>query len=413
MSEVESPLQDTRLEYVEETTFGEPVTDPGWSVLTDYLKEFNFSPSPNKEATSVVGESDMKSMFRGAEEPELSANYYKQQGFVDSNGDPQYPAGYLVAQGNPCNIPSYTVVYRRESDCGGNFDAGFREYIVAFGVKNTEVTDPGDPSDAEPIIEEATLPAKKVRSYVIHQPDSGTTLDVENTGTTSVDVTLEDEGAATSETLTVAGGSTQTSLETYTDVDVIYAESEHDGDILVTDGSGGDVLDANTQLAGSDTDGVESDLGIPPLGSGSHGTAIGTDPSDYRFQGVDTINWQGASLSDRVHALDFTVSVETSREPITGSRGTSIDTGMRTAELDVDTAGPFETATRIAQMYHNEEGDFVYSYPDNDVTINNAELSEAPDFTRTAGDTNYIPSTTWQGKAGDDAESITVTYTGA
>jgi len=347
MSEVETPLQDSRIEFAEETTFGVPPTDPSYSVLTDYLKDFTFSPSPNKEATSVVGESDMKSMFRGAEEPELSAEYYKQQGFVDSSGNPQYPAGHLVAGGNPCAIPSYSSV------------------------------------------------------------------DVTNNGSTSVDVTLEDEGAATSETVTVAAGATQTSLETYTDLDVIFAESEHDGDITVTDGSGTNVLDENTQLAGSNTDGVEADLGIPPLGTGSHGSAIGTDPTEYRFQGVDTINWQGASLSDRVHALDFTVSVETSREPITGSRGTSIDTGMRMAELDVDTAGPFETATRIAQMYHNEAGDFVYAYPDNDVTINNAELSDAPDYTRSAGDTNYIPSTTWQGKSGDDTESITVTYTGA
>ena len=413
MTQVETPLQGTRLEYVEETSFGEFVTDPAWNVLTDYLKDFTFSPSPNKEATSVVGESDFKEMFRGAEEPELSAEYYKQQGFVGSSGDPQYPAGHLVAQGSPCDLPSYNVVYRRESDCDGNFDSGYREYLVAKGVKNTEVTDPGDPSDAEPIIEEATFPAQKVRSYVIHKLDSDTTLDVENTGSNSVDVTIESEGGGVTDTVTVAGGSTQTTVETFPDVDVIYAESEHDGDILVTDGSGTDVLDADTQLAGSDTDGVESDRGIPPLGSGSHGSAIGTDPTDYRFQGVDTLNWQGSAVSDRVHALDLSVSVDVSREPITGIRGTSIDTGIRTVEVSADTAGPYESATRIAQMYHNESGDFVYSYPDNDVTVNNAELSEAPDLTRTAGDTNYIPSTTWQGKIGNDTESISVTYTGA
>lgn len=413
MTTVESALQDARIEYVEETTEGEPPENPEWNVLTDYLDEFTVSPGANREAISVVGLGDFKSMFRGAEEPELTTNYYKQEGFVDSNGDPLNPPGQLLTYDYGCDLESYTVEYRRETDCEGNFDVGFREYAVIFGAKNTEVTDPGDPSEGNPIIEELGWDVKKVRTYVIHQPDSATTLDIENTGSDSVDITIEDEGASTAETITVGGGTTQTTTNTYDNVDVIYAESEHDGDILVTDGSGTNILDAGTPLAGTDTDGVESDRGIPPLGTGSHGSAIGTDPADYQFIGVDSITWQGSSLSDRIHSLDLSVSVDTSREPISGTRGTAIDIGMRTVEFDADTAGPFETATRIAEQFHNESGDFVYSFPDNDVTVRNAEITDAPDYTRQAGDTNYIPSTTWQGKAESDGSAINVTYTGA
>lgn len=409
--QVESALQDARIEYVEETTEGTPPTDPAWNVLSDYLDEFTFSPGAGREAISVVGSGDFKDMFRGAEEPEASTNYYKQEGFVDSNGDALNPAGEILNYDYSCDLQSYTIVYRRENECDGNFDSGFREYAVLQGAKPVEVNDPGDPSEANPIIEELSWDVQKARAYVIHQPDSGTMIQVENTGSESVDVTIEDEGAATSETLTVSGGSTSTTVDTYSDIDAIYAESDHDGDIIVTDGSGTNILD--TFLAGSDTDGVEGEQGVPPLGSGSHGSAIGTDPTDYQFIGVSQINYDGSSLSDRIHALDLTVSIDTSREAIQGTRRTAIDAGMRTAEVEADTAGPYETASRIAQSYHNVSGDFVYSFPDNDVTIQNAEITDTPDYTRSAGDANYIPSTTWQGKTDSDANAVNVTYTGA
>jgi len=414
---VESSLQDVRAEYVKETTEAVTPSDPSWSVLTDYLDEFTFSPGADREAIEVVGSGDVRDMFRSAEEPEVTTNYYKQQGFFGSGGSPQYPAGQPFDYNDGCDLPSYSVVTRQEYDWDGEFDAGYREYVVIKGAKPIEVVNPGDPSAANPIIEELSWQARKGRTYVIHQPDSGTTLEVENTGSDSVDITIEDQNANTSETLTVAGNSTATTVDTYSDVDAIYAESEHTGDILVTDGSGTDVLDAATPLAGSDTDGVESDRGIPPLGAGSHGSAIGTDPAAYQFAGItddaNPITWQGTALSDRIHTLDLTVSIDTAREAIQGARGSTIDAGMRTVEVEADTAGPHETADRIAQNYHNESGDIVYPYPDNDVTVYNAEMTDAPDYTRSAGDANYIPSTTWQGHADDTNNAVEVTYTGA
>lgn len=411
---VENSIDDIRVEYVQESEEAVPPSDPDFQVLADFLTSFNFSPGADREAISVVGDADFRDMFRGAEEPEVETNFYKQRGFVDSNGDAAYPGGQLFTYQSGCDLPSYTILSRRESNCGGNFDSGFREYISVFGAKPIEVANPGDPSEAQPIIEELSWQVRKGRSYVIHQPDAATTLEIENTGSDSVDITIEDETAATSETITVAGNSTVTTVETYSDIDVIYAESEHEGDILVTDGSGTNVLDAATPLAGSDTDGVEADLGIPPLGGGSRGSAIGTDPSDYQFIGVDgPITWQGTALSDRIHTLDLTVSIETAREAIQGTRGSTIDPGMRTAEVEADTSGPHETADLIAENFHNESGNVVYPYPDNDVTVYNAEIIDVPDLTRDAGDENYIPSTTWQGHSDDTNPAVDATYTGA
>jgi hypothetical protein len=415
MSQGESALQATRIEYVEETTEATTPTDPAWAVLTDFLDEFTFSTGADREAISVVGDGDFRDMFRAAEEPEVTTNYYKQQGFYGSGGTPQYPAGEPFEYNDGCDLPSYTIQSRQESDCDGNDGAGYREYVVIKGAKPIEVVDPGDPSAANPIIEELSWQARKGRTYVIHQPSASTTLDISNAGSDSVDVTIEDEGAATSETITVGGNSTVTTVESYDNVDVIFAESGHTGDITVTDGAGTNILDEATPLAGSDTDGVESDRGIPPLGAGSHGSAIGTDPEDYQFIGVTdgtAITWQGTTLSDRIHTLDLTVSIDTAREAIQGARGATIDPGMRTVEVEADTAGPSESAKRIAEMYHNESGDIVYPYPDNDVTVNSAEMTDAPDYTRSSGDANYIPSTTWQGQSDASTDAVTVTYTG-
>lgn len=409
MTRVENALNNVRLEYVEESTAGTPPTNPQWTVLSDYITDFTAEPGGSNNSVNVLGTGDIKNHFRGPEEPALTTSYYKQQAFVDSNDVPNYPAARPLTYSYQDCYPSYTVEFRRETTCGGNDDAGFREYVVIQGARPTEVSAPGDPSQGEPIIEELTWEPEKARAYVIHQPSTSTTVDVENKGSSSIDVTIEDESASTSETLTVSGGSTQSTTATFADIDVIWAESEPTGDILVTDGSGTTLLEKG--LAGSDTTNVEGEKGIPPLGSGSHGSAIGTDPEKYLFAGVSTPTWQGSNLSDRIHALDLTVSLDVSREAKQGTRRQSIDIGTRTAEVDADVAGPFESAELIAEVFQNEEGDFVYVYPDNDVTLQNARIAETPDYTRSAEDANYIPSVTFQGAEKTDSAAITVTNT--
>ncbi len=411
MSQVESALQNTRIEYVPETTVGVPPTDPSWETLTDYLKDLTVSPDGNREGQSVVGSGDLKTHFRGPEEHTFTTEYYKQQAFVDSNDDAAYPAGDPIVYDYQTAYPSYTFQYRRDVASGGNDGAGFREYVVAVGARPTEVSDPGDPSESEPITESLSWDAEKSRAYVIHQPSASTTLDVTNNGSTSVDVTIEDEGASTSETVTVSGGSTVTTTASFGDIDAIWVESEPDGDISVTDGNGTDIL--GQPLAGSTTDGVEGERGIPALGAGSHGSAIGVDPSKYLFLGVDTLNWQGSALADRIHSLDLTVSLETSKEAQSGTRRQAIDIGQRTVTVDADVAGPHKSADLIANQFRNEQGDFLYQYPDCDVTVKNASISDVPDLTRSAGDTNYIPSVSFEGAEEGDTSAITATNTTA
>lgn len=404
---VESALQNARVEYVEETTTGVPPSNPSWSVLTDYLKDLTVTPEGNREGQSVTGSGDLKEHFRGPEDHEFTTEYYKQQAFVDGSGSVKYPAGHPLVYDYQSKYPSYTFVYRRDVGSGGNDGAGFREYLVALGARPTETSTPGDPSASEPIVESLGWDPEKTRAYVIHQPSSGTTLDITNNGSSSVDVTIENADGSTTTTETVAAGATVTTTETFANVDVVWCESEPDGDISVTDGSGTDILDQ--PLAGSSTDNVEGERGIPKTGTGSHGSAIGTDPHNYLFAGVETPTWQGSSLADRIHALDLTVSVDTSKEPQQGTRRQAIDIGTRTVEVEAEVAGPYETARLIANQFRNESGDLVYNFPNCTVTVENASITDAPDYTRTAGDTNYIPNVTFEGAEETDSAAVTVT----
>lgn len=411
MTSVENALSPGRIQTVPETTEGETPTDPNWQTLTGYLQELSVSPEGNREFQYVVGSGSTKTDFRGAEGHSFTTSYYKQRGFIGSGGSSNYPAADPLTYGYSENYPSHSFLYEREYDDDGNFDAGFSEIFIAFGCKVEELSVPGDPSESSPITEELSWLAEKSRAYVLHKLDTASTLTIFNDGTDSVDVTIEGPNGAPAETLTVAGGSSTTTLENYSEPKVVWANSEHDGDIRVEDGSGTSVLDQ--ALAGTTTDNVESEQGIPPLGAGSNGSSLSGDPHDYLFLGVDTVNWQGSQLSGRIHSLDLTVSVETSQEPKAGTRRQEIDVGARTAEADAEVAGPYESATHIRNQFRNESGDFVYQFPDNNVTLKNASISDAPDYTRTSEETNYIPGVTFRGTEEDDTADVTVTYTGA
>jgi len=208
---------------------------------------------------------------------------------------------------------------------------------------------------------------------------------------------------------------TAVTTETFSDVDVIFAESEHAGDIQVgtDDGSGAiDIELLEKPLTGYNADGVDSVEGIPPLGQGSHAT----QPTGQGtiFLGTQS-SWTGTAVGERLHTLDLSVDLDSSREPVQDSRRQAIDVGQRTVEFSADVAGPYETASKIKAHFRDKEGDLVYGFADDPSTdpgnaskrivAHNVEIVSAPDFTRSAGDTNYIPSVTFRA-VGDPAIEV-------
>jgi len=411
-----------RVEYAVEQTPGVPPTDPSWIAFARGLNDITVSTDGQKEPQTYLGTSDNKRHNRGPEEAGIDLTYPMEQFPLDNSGNVVDPAGYPIHATNRSGIPHLTYQIRREVSDGGALGAGFREYAVAFGARPIGLTSDGDPSESSPLPQEVSNEAKRARVHIIHQPDTSTELVVKSTDPSDTnDVVIESEGGGTTSTVTLPGtdpNEATTDTTTFSDVDAIWVKGDHAGDIMVgtDDGSGSiDTELLSKPLTGTNTDGVDSIRGVPPTGGGSHGTPPTEDGT--LFLGTSS-EWADAAVGERVHALNLSVEWEVSREPLQGTRMQAVDVGNRsTAEVQADLAGPFESADLIAEHYRDKMGDLVYGFsgvgdPSNAskyITLHNGEITDAPDHTRSAGDTNYIPSTTLQGKADDSNPAISIT----
>lgn len=416
MTLVENALGDVRAEWVKETTPGETPSDPEWNRFSDYVLAVpGWSGDASVEPLDdVVGSGDVLDHFRGPEEHSLSVEYLMQRFFVDSSDNVIDPIGEPLSYDYGSEYTSHTVVTRRSASSGGNFDSGLRQYVVGVGCRPTSGTIPGDPSESQPIALEVGYEAEYVRSYVIHQPDSATTLDLVSTSNNDTfDVIIENEGAGTTETVTLNGTTTVTTTASFGDIDAIEPQAEPEGDITVTDGNGTDILETPTGssdgLVGSNTDGVDGDeVGIPALGLGSHASDIGTDPAEYQFLGTTSTYGSSGDIAARIHTLDLSVEIDTSREPQQGTRRQRIDIGPRTVEIDADTAGEFDTHKQHRRHFEGVAEDITYGFVDGDVTAKSCSLTDVGDVDYSGDSANVITSNTFQA-AGDPAVSLTTT----
>jgi hypothetical protein len=412
----ESALDNVRVEWISSTFGSDGIprvpTNPTWNRFSDYhLRVPAWSGDAGTEGQEVAGQGDLFDHFRSAEEHDLTVEFYLQRHPVDTNGDANGPVGELLLSGY--RTASHEVLARRDVAHGGAADAGVREFIYASGARPVSATLPGDPAAAEPIAAEAEYAAEKIRQYIVSQPASNTTLTVSSTDAgDTVDVIIDSEDAATSETVTLPGNDPNevTTTASFGDIDAVYAEASHAGDIQVSDGTN-DLL--AEPLVGTNTDGVEAERGVPPLGTGSHASAIDTDPEEYVFLGTEATFDSGPlaaspDAGDRVHALDVTVEADVQREARQGTRRQVVDVGTRTVTVDADLAGPYETATQNARYFTGVAADLVYTLPDGTITVANATVTDTDDVDRQAGEAGLIYSATYEGHG---SPAVTATNT--
>lgn len=397
---VESGLQDIRTEWVAETTPGEFPTDPSWNAFSPELSEFEYSTDGNKEGREVLGQIDPTDHDRATESATATLEYRQARFPVDASGDVVDPIAYPIVTDASEDYPSHTVVERREIVSGGRLGAGFREFAVLSGARPVAASFDGDPSATEPIPQELSYEAERGRTHVVHQPASSQTLVVRSTDASDTnDVIIESEDASTTETVTLPGADPNTVVTTssFGDIDAVEVQGDHAGDIQIGTDDGSGAIDTELlekPLTGSNTDGVDSIAGVPALGGGSHADPI--TETGAQFLGTDA-TWTGSALADRVHTLNLEVERDVSREPRQTTRRETIDVGARSVSADADVAGPYESATRIAEHHRDKEGDLVFEFDTGEtITLKNAVLVDAPDQTRSAGDTNYIPSVTFE-----------------
>lgn len=397
----ESGTSPVRLEWIEETTEGVTPDNPDWNAFSYNIENYwNWEPDANTTALRGTGDDHPRGFFNGAETHEASFEYSLARWFVDGSGNAQDPSYYaLDTDADNSHRGSHTVVSRQDYTQDGNDGAGRRVYVVGKGGKAGSVTLPFETEEGTPILVSLEYQFEKIRAYTIHQPSASTTLDITNNGSTSVDVTVENEDASTTETITVASGATVTSTETLAGLDAIELSNEVDGDVVVTDGSGTTFATIKgSQAYPAD----EGDLGIPALGTGSHASAI-AEGSEVVFLG-DSLSYGTGTFADEIESGELSVELGLDTNTRTGTASMNIHPTEWTAELTASVAGTEVTEQQMVRYLTENQVDIAW-------TTTGGETLDLVD-TRMTSPGEFAPETS-QGKvmldATFEAEDISVT----
>jgi hypothetical protein len=372
----DSGIRDHRVEFVREDTPGETPADPAWNRFSDTIETaLQTEADVGIEAQRGIGDYERQNQFAGPEDSSASIEYHLQHFFVDSSGDPVDASADAMLRADNGGVKStHTIVDR--ADHGDT-----RTYTVVRGGYPDVDDISGDPGSGMPITVSLAYEAKRARSFKVAQPD-GTTVDVASTdaGDTSQTVTIEDDGASTSEDVTLNGTTTVTTSESFDSIDAIELSDETAGDVTITDGSGNELA----RLHGTNTyDIADGDLGIPALGSGSHAGAIG---ADYERFLDDTISKGGSDLAAEVRSASFSVSNNYGKSGVMGTSEQAIHIGVQDVEFSATVAGDFEEHESITDHLQANAFDLVWTFDGGTVTFADAVITDAGTVGPSAGD---------------------------
>lgn len=382
----EGGIRDKRYEYAREVAAGEFIQDPSWNLPSDNVTNFEWSPSGGVSERRGLGTADVVTHHNGPEEHEFTLEYDMQVFPVDSNGDAQSLDGDGLIRKGPQNaLPNTHQLVRREQKDGlspeqtinGSTSRDSRVYTVGLGCKVDSVNYTGDPSGEQPIVVEVTYSAEKGRQIQIDQPSSSTELAITNNGTESVDVTIEDDGAATTETLTVAAGATESTASAYDSVDALQLSKDIDGDVELYEwDSTNSVTEKQLSLIrGSDFYGHgEGDRGTPLLGAGSHASAIGTT---YETILDDKLEQPaGSGFAYELNSLELSVENNVqSREQI-GTPRMALSADNRAIEFSTTIVGETESVRTAEEHLAVKQNTIVWTLDGGSIEVDNAALTD-------------------------------------
>jgi hypothetical protein len=380
----ESGTLPGRYEYLIEPAPMEVPTDPEWQRFSDTMRSFSADPGASYARQDGIGTPDATDHNRGTEDPSASLGYDFQKFPVDANGDPQSAAAYGILRDEYNQLLGTLLAVERTETPGGNDGAGMRIYTVIRGTKVESAEATNDPSSEDPILMELSLMPTKVRSYAIHQLSAASTLEiVSDSDADSMDITIESEGATTSETVALSGTTAVATTESFDDIDAIWLSDQPEGDVTVTDGSGTTIMEIAGGLTYSEDDQpVDGDQGVPALGAGSRADPIGT--SYEHFVGDRIERPVGSPVRPRVISAGWSVENDLSADSVHTSRLPTVDESDRTVTVDADVGGPkvshdsmIEALEKTQQDYEHELSGGVFRFKNTVVEGNGERQREA------------------------------------
>lgn len=377
---VESGLRNSRIEWVAESNVGEPPSDPAWNRYSDVVTGITWPPTPNIDEQRGLGSVDPQDFFGGPEDHTLTISYFLQQAIAsDALNDG-------LTRDNDNELPnSHTIVERSEVFSGGNDGGGIRTYTVALGAYIDEASLPGNPDQGNPIEVQLSYIAEKVRSYEFHQPSSSDTVDLVSTDDAdTMDATIEgkDGGTAVSETISLNGTTTVTTTQTFDEIDVIWLASDPAGDVTASLTTSGATIET---IHGSATyGGIEGDRGVPPLGAGSHASAVSGTYERFLDDSVERPG--GTDLGEELQSTELVVSNNIDAQARVGTMRRRLTAGPRNITLTAQVFGISESHDKLMQALQVEKNDIVWKLTNSTLTITGAALDEPGERGRTPDD---------------------------
>jgi hypothetical protein len=398
----EGGYQNHRIHFGREApdAIGQPPKDYDWQLFSSIFRSaWEWEPDASIEGRRSLGSRMPQDFDGGPEEHEATFTYDMQKWFVeeDSNGDlVPYSAEFdCLFQTQTGQQPAtHTVIDRETHAQGGTDGAGFYKYSVGFGGRPNEIETEAEAESAMPYPMGLTYLFEKVRQFVIHQPSSETGLvavsDAQaDSGSEAPSVTVEDEGATTTESVPLDGTSPVAIPGPFGSVDAVWLDDYAIGDVTIAINAGSESTPQAgtplTKITGKATrsqnyiaDIVNGDRGVPLLGGGSFEQPADIGPGNHmdglregyeKFEGRtlerdpagDGLNHSGG-VGPRISAATLQAENGYDGQADAASKRMVIDPGDRRVGYEASVAGP-HTMVDVSQDHLNiRKADSVWHF---------------------------------------------------
>jgi len=391
----ESGIRALRLEFIRETTRGVADADPDWLLYSDAVQSFSATPTASINPRGNIGTPDVVNFNAGTESHEFSVTYDLQQWF-SATDDAAFDGMSRLADGS---LPaSHSVVGRAAAGDLGVDGAGSRIYYVATGALINSVSLAGEPESGEPIIVTLDYMCEKLRSYLIDQPTATGVVSIVSTSTsdTTQSVTVEDDGAAASESIGPLTGTTPVVGSTsFLTIDAAFLDAECVGDVTLSI-AGSDLM----TIYGQDSfGGREGDLGVPLLGSGSHGAAIAGAYENILGDTIERPVATALGIDAEISSVSLSVENNIEANSTIHSIGQVLSEGTRAINLNATLFGPSASYDAMVDHLQAQENNIVWTLTGGTLTLVGAAMVTMGQVTRDTGLAVMTIDNTFQGKS--------------
>ncbi|ELY91475.1 hypothetical protein [Natrialba taiwanensis] len=407
----ESGLRFDRAWFVREAEKGVTPTDPDWNLYSDRLVSTEGDLDPGLERLDGLGTPDPAEFGRAIEENEVTIAYSLQQAVVDASGEP-VDAVYDALTRNQANqIPNtHSMVGRDNNPSPGPNDPdgaeGQRRYLVMQGGKADATMEP-DATEADPVPVELTYMGEKVRSYHIYQPEGSTLLALQSTDDSdTMTVTIEDEGAATTDEITLNGTTPVSTTVEFDNIDAFELSEPATGDVTlhINDGTDADPtvgselskLDGGVTLADGGGE-REGDTGVPALGAGSAPSPIDQPFEDF-CGSIFNFAFDGNAPDPDLNNITLEVANNLEARPSGDGGGCrpSIEEGNREITIEANVVGERASHDILRSAYTNNPADMGWELSRTIFTFPSSRCTEAPAFARESDEAYAETDGTWE-----------------